>query len=256
MSGIKFSAEPNVMDTRITNVPGFEGDIFKLTFPEAIGSIANGQWPNTIKCTWEKINDKKWKSKGVVEGLLEYTIDVSIKEDHIDFVQKLTNKSNEVWDETFSFNCFNNSLAPSIRDHDANRNCVMCDNEIKTLTELPRVYGQRPTLQLYSVEGKMKGEDIPFVNSFQATPSDIAIEGWMAIKSRDEKRLVAIASKPALFTFQNREYSCIHSCPSFGKLAPNETGNALVRLYFVESNIEDWHKRMESEFEEIDTEKL
>ena len=256
MSGIVFSAEENKMDSRITSVPGFEGDIFKLTFPEAIGSIENGHWPNAITSNWKQINDKEWKSEGFVEGELEYTIDVLIKEDHIDFIQKLTNKSDRVWDETFSFNCFNNSLAPSVRDHDANRNCVRCNHEFKNLTELPRVFGPRPTLQLYSVEGKMKGEDIPFVNNFQATPSDVAIEGWMAIESKDKKRMVAIVSEPALFTFQNREYSCIHSCPSFGKLKPNETGNALVRLYFVESSLEDWHKRMVSEFKEIDVAKL
>ena len=256
MSGIKFSAHKNVMDSRITNVPGFEGDIFGLNFPEAIGSIDYGHWPNSITCSWEQINDKKWKATGFVEGKLEYTMDVFVKEDHVDFVQKLTNKSTKEWRESFSFNCFNNSLAPSVRDHDANRNCVMCNNEFKMLTELPRVFGPRPALQLYSVEGRMKGEDIPFVNTFKATPKDVAIEGWFALQSKDKKRLVATVSKPALFTFQNREYSCIHSCPSFGNLKPNETGNAFVRLYFVESSLEDWHERMASEFKEIDTAKL
>ena len=256
MSGIKFSAETNEIVSWITNVPGFEGDRFKLTVPEAIGSVENGQWPNTIKCNFKQINDKKWKETGSVEGELEYSIDILIKDDYVDFIHKLTNKSKKVWNETFVFNCFDMKLAATIRDHGATRNWTRSNNEFKRLTELPRVFGTRPTLQLYSVEGRMKGKDIPFVNNFKSTPHDVAIEGWFAIQSKDGKRLVAAVSKPALFTFQNREYSCISSSPSFGKLKPNETGNAFVRLYFVESSLEDWYIRMVSEFKEIDPAKM
>ena len=66
----------------------------------------------------------------------------------------------------------------------------------------------------------------------------------MAIRSRDGKRLVAVVSEPALYTFQNREYSCIHSAASFGALNPGESGEALTRIYFVESDLETWYGRM------------
>ena len=118
------------------------------------------------------------------------------------------------------------------------------------------MFGPRPTLQFYSVEGAPKGKDIPFVNAFQSTPDDVAIEGWLAIRARDDKHMVAVVSKPALFTFQNREYSCIHSSPTFGALKPGESGTALTRIYFVKATLEQWYNHMKKEFAAIDSEKL
>jgi hypothetical protein len=118
------------------------------------------------------------KQTGRVEGMLQYTIDVSVHEDHVDFVQRLTNQGQEAWEQT--------------------------------------------------------------------------MEGWMAIRARDDQHMVATVSKKALYTFQNREYSCIHSAPTFGALAPGETGNAFTRVYFVEANLVDWYERMTAEFADID----
>ncbi|MCK4750764.1 MAG: hypothetical protein KAT15_27085, partial [Bacteroidales bacterium] len=184
------------------------------------------------------------------------TIDVRIFHDHVDFIIRLTNRSEETWNETQAFNCVSNRYAPSVRDHECNRHWVRTQGEFKRLIELPRVFGPRPALQLYSVEGAPEGKDIPFVDAFRSTPEDVAIEGWMAIRASDGKHLVAVVSKPALFTFQNREYSCIHSAPTFGALSPGETGTALTRVYFVEATLEDWYSRMKKEFEKIEPEKL
>lgn len=73
------------------------------------------------------------------------------------------------------------------------------------------------------------------------------LEGWLAIQSRGGKRLAAVVSKPALFLFQNMEYSCIHSSPGFGPLPPGKTGEALTRVYFVEASLEGWYERMKRE---------
>jgi hypothetical protein len=68
--------------------------------------------------------------------------------------------------------------------------------------------------------------------------------------------MVAVVAKPALYTFQNREYSCIHSAPTFGSLGPGETGTAFSRIYFVEATLEEWYERMVREMEQIDPENL
>ena len=78
------------------------------------------------------------------------------------------------------------------------------------------------------------------------------MEGWLAIRARDDRHMVATVSKKALYTFQNREYSCIHSAPTFGPLKPGEEGNAITRIYFVEATLEDWYERMTREFAAID----
>ena len=148
-----------------------------------------------------------------------------------------------------AFNCLQCGEAPSIRDHDCARHWVRAGGELKRLIELPRRFGPRPTVQLSSVEHQPPGAEIPFVAHCKATP-DIALEGWMAIASRDGKRLVAAASKPALFLFQNMEYSCIHSAAGFGPMEPGQTAEALTRLYFVEATLGEWHERMRGELGE------
>ncbi len=256
MEKIKFYGVPGKMNARISKVPGFEGDVFNLNFPESIGSSHHARWFREVKASWEELENGDWLARGAVDDALEYTINVRIFSDHVDFILKLTNLSREHWRQTMAFNCFNNGSALSIRDHECKRHWVRTGGEFKRLTELPRVFGPRPTLQLYSVEGAPPGGEIPFVDRFKSTPEEVSIEGWMAIRSRDDRRMVAVASKPALYTFQNREYSCIHSAPTFGDLGPGEQGAAFSRIYFVETSLEEWYDRMTTEFAEIDPKKL
>jgi hypothetical protein len=251
-SQIKFTGEADRMNSHISNVPGFENDVFNLNFPEAIGPTNDRQIHTSIECSWTEMENGDWKQKGRVEGMLEYIIKVIVHEDYVDFLQHLTNTSDKAWEQTMAFNCFNNGSAPSVRDHECKRHWVCTGGEFKKLIEIPRVFGPRPALQLYNVEGAPPGKDIPFVARFQSTPEDVTMEGWMAIRARDDKHMVATVSKKALYTFQNREYSCIHSAPTFGPLLPGETGNALTRLYFVEASLADWYDRMTAEFAAID----
>ena len=251
-SQIQFTGQPDGMNALITHVPGFKNDLFQLNYPEAIGPTDNPHYYTTIKCSWKELSNGDWKCTGKVEGILEYTIDVKVYEDTVDFYQRLTNQSMETWSQTMAFNCFNNGSAISVRDYECIRHWVRTGGQFRKLIELPRVFGPRPALQLYSVEGAPPGKDIPFVESFKSTPENIYIEGWMAIRSRDNNHLVATVSKPALYIFQNREYSCIHSAPSFGALKPGESGSAFSRLYFVEANLEDWYQRMKKELAVID----
>ena len=246
---IKFTASSHLMGATIENVPGFEGDIFSVNFPESIGPSNKSRWFDIIQCSWTEEEEGKWQGQGWVEGELEYTIDVTIQSDYVDFLIRLTNKSKEKWEETQAFNCLSCRDAVSVRDHECKRHWVRTEGKFKKLIELPRVFGPRPALQLYSVEGAPPGKDIPFVHAFHSTPENVAIEGWMAIESIDGKHLVAVVSKPALFTFQNREYSCIHSAPTFGPLATDETGTALTRIYFVDSGLKAWYKRMKKEMD-------
>jgi hypothetical protein len=251
-SRIQFTGQPDGMFAHITDVPGFKNDRFDLNFPEAIGSTSELGNFFTIKSSWKELANGDWQATGKVEGLLEYTIDVKVNEDTVDFYQVLTNRTRDTWAQTMAFNCFDNRYAVDVRDFECKRHWVRTGGEFRKLIELPRVFGPRPALQLYSVEGAPPGKDIPFVKNFESTPDDLAIEGWMAIRSRDDKRLVATVSKPALFTFQNREYSCIHSAPSFGIIKPGESGRAFSRLYFVEASLEDWYQRMQKEMADID----
>ena len=251
MGRIRFLAQPDQMGARLTDVPAFPGDSFGIGIPESIGAIDTPKWFNVIKCTWQEADGGKWSGRGWVDDELDYTVSIDPHNDYVDVVLTLTNKSRRDWKDTYAFNCFQAGGSAAICDHECKRHWVRSGGEFRRLIELPRQYSPRPTVQLYSVEGARPGKDIPFVHAFRATPEAVAIEGWMAIRTRDGKRLVAVVSKPALFTFQNREYSCIHSGPSFGPLKVGESGKALTRVYFVEATLEQWYDRMVKEFAAI-----
>lgn len=247
MPNIRFHARPGNMGSALTDVPAFPGDTFSVAIPEAIGDFAQTYWPNRIAVTWQELDNGVWRSEGKVEGELSYVATITPHEDTVDVRIALTNHSPRAWRQSLAFNCFNCGGSIAIRDHECVRHYVRMDGKFKRLIEIPRKFGPRPTVQLYSVQGALLGREIPFVANFQATPEDVVLEGWMAIQSRDGKRLVAAVSKPALFLFQNMEYSCIHSAPSFGALKPGETGEALTKLYFVESPLEKWYQRMQAD---------
>ena len=243
--------DKNSMQVTVTHVPALPGNTFEVHFPESIGSTRSAKWFNTIEICWNEQADGRWSAEGGLPGELSFTIDVIAHQDHLDFHQTLTNNSDQPWQQTMAFNCFNGGTSPEIRDHDCTRHWVRSGGKFYRLSELPRVFGPRPTLQLYSVEGQPQGNNIPFVSWFKATPDNVHIEGWLAIQSRDGKKLVAAVSKPALFTFQNLEYSCIHSSPTFGPLDPGQTGRAFSRLYFVEATVDKWYARMTKDMKEI-----
>ncbi len=248
MGRIRFTGAPDKMGAQIIDGPVFPGGVFGVGMPESIGATDYAKWFDVIRCTWLEREEGRWLGRGWVDGEFEYTVDVTPQEDYVDFLISITNKSGRAWRETFAFNCFQAGGVADIRDHDCKRHWVRSGGEFRRLIELPRVFGPRPTIQLYTVEGAPSGKDIPFVEGFHATPDDVAIEGWMAICSRDGKRLVATVSRSPLFTFQNREYSCIHSAPTFGPMAAGASAKALTRLYFVEATLETWYQRMKEEF--------
>lgn len=247
MARIRFTPYPKQMGGMLTDIPAFPEERFGLGIPEAIGDAARTCWFVRISPEWQELTEGVWQSLGRAEGELTYTLTVTPSEEVVDIHVRLTNESPRPWAQSLAFNCFSCGSAASIRDHECVRHWARTGGEFKRLIEIPRQFGPRPTIQLYSVEGAPRGRDIPFVANFQATP-DVVLEGWLAIQSRDGQRLAAVASQPALFLFQNMEYSCIHSSPSLGALAPGETGEALTRIYFVESTLEAWYDRLKAEW--------
>ncbi len=243
MAAIRFQPMPNAMGGTFTDIPAFPGASFGIGYPEAVGDAAHACWPQSLTAQCEPRDGGAWKIMGRNEGEVRYVMTVTPSEDSVDIRFDVTNESDRVWEQSLAFNCFSCGTAPEIRDHECLRHWVRAEGRFRRLIEIPRVFGPRPTIQLYSVEGAPPGRIIPFVAGFKATP-DIVLEGWMAIQSRDGKRLVATVSRPALFLFQNMEYSCIHSATSFGRLSPGETRRATNTLYFVEASLKEWHKRM------------
>lgn len=243
---IAFTPTVGQMGGSFASPPGFAGDTFGFGMPEAIGDAASVRWPPGMAIEWHDLGCGAWRQVGRFAGDLTYECDVLPSEDSVDVRIRLTNLSPRVWEHSLAFNCFP-ATGTSLADHECARHWVGLDGRPVPLRSLPRHYGPRPTIQLYSVEGAPRGADIPFVAGFDATPENVVVEGWMAIASRDGTRLVAAASRPALFLFQNMEYSCIHAAQSLGRLAPGEQGEALTRLYFVELSLERWYERLRVE---------
>jgi len=244
---LKIRGIPGVMSFHVSGAAAFPGATFQCGFPEAIGDAAKAVWyGHTTPPRWEERDAGVWHCAAEQEGELAYTMLVTPYEDYVHCALTVTNTSRRIWKQSLAFNCVNPGDAGDVRDHECRRHWVGHQGQLKRLIEIPRVFGPRPAIQLYSVEGAPLGKDIPFVANFKATP-DVVLEGWMAIQTNDEKRLLAVVSKPSLFLFQNMEYSCIHSAPGFGRLAPGETGRAWTRIYFLETSLEAWHNRVRSE---------
>ena len=229
-----------------SEIPAFPDGRFTLAYPETIGDAADPVWFSSIKPTWEPGADGVWISRGSQPGQLAYELTMTPGSDNVTTEFRLTNQSKTTWKQGMAFNCFQCDKDHSIRDNDCLRTWVRSGGEFKRLVEIPRVFSPRPAIQLYSVEGAPPGKDIPFVAGYKATP-DVVIEPWMAIVTRDGKRLVATVSKPGLFLFQNREYACIHCGTGFGEMKPGQTATAINKVYFVEATLAGWHQRMQAE---------
>lgn len=247
MAAITIQTTPGQMGAVATDVPAFPGDHFALGIPECIGDAAAPIWFGGLAPTWSRSAEGLWVQRGERSAEMRYELTVRPFEDHIDLEISLTNLSPRLWQHGMAFNCFNCG-ASSLCDHECLRHWVGVGGSLTRLTQVPRTFGPRPAIQLYSVEGAPPGSEIPFVASFAATPSATVLEGWMAIVSADGGRLVATASRPTLFLFQNMEYSCIHSGPDFGPMVAGASARALTRLYFVEASLQDWYaKRFQRE---------
>ncbi len=246
MANIRLTPQQGQMSCVVTDVPAFPEDGFGLGFPEAIGDAARAVWSGAPHIEWEDAGQGAWIQRGSRPGELSYSLTLTPAEDYVDAHLRLTNESGRDWAQSLAFNCFGLGGSAALRDHDCLRHWVGSAGTLRRLIEIPRKYGPRPAIQLYSVEGAPPGAEIPFVANFRATPDEV-LEGWIAVVARDGRRLVATASKPALFLFQNMEYSCIHSAPSPGPLKAGETGEALTRVYFVEAPLEEWHGRLRAE---------
>ena len=243
---IKLQGQPGVMACTASEIPALPGSTFTLAYPEAIGDADAPVWFSSIKPTWEAGADGAWISRGAQPGRLAYDLALTPGPDCVTTRFRLTNQGKSTWKQGMAFNCFQCDKDHTIRDNDCLRTWVRTGGEFKRLVELPRVFGPRPAIQLYSVEGAPLGKDIPFVAGYKATPN-LVIEPWMAIVSRDGRKLVATVSKPGLFLFQNREYSCIHCGTGFGEVKPGETAEATNRVYFVETTLQAWHPRMKAD---------
>lgn len=230
----------------LTNVPLFPGESFHMGFPETVGDVA--QPFNAIQgtATWTGSGNGAWTCHGAAPGELDYVVTVTLGFDTVDVDVAVTNRSPREWAHALAFNCFGLLAAPSVADYDCVRHWCRVGQRFRRLSQLPRRFSARPTVQVYGIAGAPRVADLPFADGFQATP-DVLLEDWLAIRARDGARLVATVSRPALFLFQNREFSCIHSAQDLGALQPDQTGQATTRLYLTQDTLAGWHARMRAE---------
>lgn len=243
---IQFTPVPGTMKGHFTQVPEFPGESFTAAIPEIIGDAVDPCHPVEITAAWTHLGQGIWESVGSCAQRLSYRVLLTPYYDTVDVAIELTNEGTTPWSHSLAFSCFNAASSTSVSDFECVRHWGRKDGQFKRLVELARQFSARPAVQTYSVVGAPPVAALPFAAYFQATSPE-RLEGWLAIRSIDGQRLIASVSKPALFLFQNSEYSCIHSCPSFGALQPGQTGTALTRLYFVDATLEDWYQRMREE---------
>jgi len=247
MNPIRVTGQPRSMSLLLQDVPAFPGATFNAGIPESIGESARPLWFGNLQADWNPPRDGVLTGGAEQAGALKYTVSVTSTEDTVDLRLSLTNLSDRAWDQTIAFNCFSPIGVREVRDHECLRHWVGMQGKLVRLRSQPRKFGPRPAIQLYPVEGAPPWREIGFVRNFDCTPDGVHFEPWMAIESRDGRRTIATVSKPGLFLFQNRAYSCIHCGPTFGPLAPGRTGHGFTRLYLVQQPLKEWYARMRRE---------
>jgi hypothetical protein len=234
------------MGGRLQGVEGFPGDVFCVNVPECIGDTAQATFLSEFESIrWAKLAGA-WSVTARAQDELSYRLLAIPGQDTLDIEIHLTNESDRVWEQSMAFNCFSCYEAPAVRDFELVRHHIGARNPDELLRRLPRRASARSGVQVFGVNGAPPIDQIPFAAAFQATAPFVA-QDWLAVSSRDGRRLVAAVSKPALFLFQNCEFACIHSAPGFGRLAPGQSARALTRLYFVEDSLRGWYARMRAE---------
>ena len=239
MAKMVFEPSPGHGSGRLVNIDAFPMGLVGIGFPESIGPAKASCWQGTFSVDWNDLGEGNWRMDGAVPGVLSFTITVRPDEEYCDFEFTLTNESDQPWEQGLAFNCVQAGSLDNVRDNECIRHWTGQQGQLVKLSALPRQYSPRPTVQLYSVEWQPPGEEIPFVANFQATPADLAVEPWIAIESQDGRCSVATVSRPALFLFQNMEYSCIHSACGFGALEPGQRGSAVNRVFALARPVRD-----------------
>jgi hypothetical protein len=208
---------------------------FTYVIPEAIGPTDGQVWgaapPMLMTPDWTQDDQGGFGYTWEREGLLRFSPRAAAFDDHVDVHISLTNLSDRAWPESSAFSCFSPRGTLPLGDFDGSRTFLLADGEWTPITRVERVFGPRPTIQLWYVSGGPR--DLPCVDMFKATPA-LQPEGVLAVRSYDERHIVAVTADRPLYLFANLEFCCIHCCPSFGALAPGETGEATHRVFFCE----------------------
>lgn len=203
------------------------GDRFVYNIPESIGSTEASIWCASpqiaVKPEWKPTDDGGYRYEWQREGLLGYSVHVSPRDDRIDVRIRLKNLSRKPWPNSQAFSCFQPRQALNFSDFDGTRTFLLIDGKWVPITQVERKDSSRPTIQLYYIRNKPR--PLPFVEAFKATPP-VYPEAVLAVRSYDGKSFVAVTADKPLYLFQNLEFSCIHCCPTFGALGPNEQGTA------------------------------
>ena len=232
----------------IIRVPSLPGQVFSLVVPESVGHIGGlalnfpGQKPN-----WTGQDEDGSVGYELENENVLYTVRLIPSADDVTIVETLKNKTDKRWEHAFTFPCFSTQRAPRFSDTEFSRTFLMLPDGLTPVEQIERTISKRPLLQFYHTEGKRYPEH-RFIDNFEATSPSAATMPYVLTVSKDEEAVVATATRDAAFLFNNGEFSCIHACPDFGLVFPDEERTAITRLYFLQGGIEAFQKRYREDF--------
>lgn len=226
----------------------FPGSAFTHTLPEAIGSTSSPVWgaasATAINPAWEKTDEGGWEYQWRRDGLLGFSVRTIAEGNEVTIRMRLQNLSGQAWPESFSFNCLGPRGALEFGDFDGKRTFLLFEKEWVPVTKIQRIHGPRPTIQLWYLRGKVR--KLGFVEAFEATPP-VYPEGVLAVRSYDGKHVIAVSASSPLFLFANLEFSCIHCCPTFGPLQPDQEGAANGKFFICpNTTLDQLRRRLET----------
>lgn len=210
----------------------FPKNFIRYMIPEAIGSTDRTVWGSARQTlmapTWKALDGEGWAYEWKREGLLAFSVKAAATHDQVDVAIRLTNLGDRPWPNSTAFSCLQLRNAIDFSDFEGTRTYLLLEGKWVPITQIKREDSDRPTIQFWYLKGKPR--KLGFVEHFRAT-STAYPEGVLAVRSFDDRHVVAVSADKPLFLFSNLEFACIHCCPTFGALKPGEEGTATHRVF-------------------------
>jgi hypothetical protein len=218
--------------------PAFPGRLFGYAVPESLGRDEGkvyGHWD------WSPVNWQGPNDQGMIwfrgeNDKVIFFVQMTPCEDYIDVVQTVTNKTDATWNHVYSFHCLTTINHPEFRDVEMVRTCLPIEN--KGLTPSRDILGKDDSHGVVHMVTPSFGEH-EFADQFPLATLK-ANAPYSLIESRNEKWVAAVITENAAFLFTNGGNSCIHTCPGFGQLKPNEKKTSRSRIYVFQGTKNDF----------------
>jgi hypothetical protein len=220
--------------------PQLPGEVFKIVIPEIITEteLTLIGWPEEPQ-NWEVGEDTaRWSVEH--EGVVKMEAEVLFGEEQVTAAVDLTNLSEEPWENVNVFTCFAFYAAPLFNDLELARTYFPTSRGWKSVAELWEEHypGDGP-YTFYPVAGGPDLDSMWISRRIDQRHPEVMTCGCGAAVSSDGEWVVGMSAAPAAYTFNNREWPCLHADPYLGTMQPGESKRGECYVHLLRGGLDE-----------------